>query len=239
MSKEIEKLRNIYKSETTVEIASLEKSLTRDKENLKYLESLNLETDVLNAKKNNILENISKKEEKIVELKNKFEKYDLGELDSEIKEVLSQNLEKVKKSLEKNKKTLTENKEQKKRDLEKLSVFEKRNKRDDRSLKKDYDYYYKLFLKADETLPPYMRDKLKYMPNNKGYIWRDCWFFGEKKPDDENVTVMFEKKRGGILHIHEIDNYGTRIYEKVGNERKRFLKEIPKTMLKNTGSRNF
>lgn len=92
-------------------------------------------------------------------------------------------------------------------------------------IEKDYNYYYRVFSKAKDTLPEYMRENLKVMSNNKGYIWRDCWFFGEQSPEPRQPLVMFEKK-GPILYIHELDSRQHRIYEKHGKEKKKLVSSV-------------
>jgi hypothetical protein len=87
---------------------------------------------------------------------------------------------------------------------------------------KDYEYYYKQYEKAVETLPDYIKENLKTMPSNKGYIWRGCWYFGMKNAEKNQPCVMFEKLRGGILRIHEITNEH-KIYEKNGKEQRKLI----------------
>ena len=72
-----------------------------------------------------------------------------------------------------------------------------------------------------------MRKNLREMTNNKGYIWRGCWFFGELPSNPYENTVVFEKCRG-VLRIHETDRRTHKIYEKIGSERKNLISTIPK-----------
>lgn len=77
------------------------------------------------------------------------------------------------------------------------------------------------------SIPDHISEKLKNMPNNKGYIWKGIRCFGVKPPDSDTVT-LFEKCRGGILKIHEATQYYTCIYEKVGQNKKVLVSKIPR-----------
>lgn len=59
------------------------------------------------------------------------------------------------------------------------------------------------FQKACDTVPDYMMKKLKVMPNNKGYIWRDVYCFGELPAEKGQPTLIFDKQRDGTMIIHE------------------------------------
>lgn len=112
--------------------------------------------------------------------------------------------------------------------------------RSHRSKQRDYKYGYKDYCRAVDTLPEYMAKNLEEMPNNKGYIWRGCYFYG-KMPEQRGrngqppETIMFEKKKGGILIIHECDRYEKRIYEKRGRERRRLISRTQRKQ-KNVGN---
>ncbi len=79
--------------------------------------------------------------------------------------------------------------------------------------KKKHRIYYNKYLKAVDTLPDYMRDNLKTMPNNKGYRWRGVGFYGHQKPIKDEPLILFEKRRG-VLKICKYFNDREEIYEK-------------------------
>lgn len=87
---------------------------------------------------------------------------------------------------------------------------------------RDYNYGKKYFYKVLDTLPSYIIKNLSEMPNNKGYIWRGIHFYGDL-PEEKGPRVMFEKKSGGILVIHEHTNDDYKIYEKDGKNRKHLV----------------
>ena len=135
-----------------------------------------------------------------------------GRLDKEIED-----------SYQKQKKPVVEVKEAK-REVKREPV--RRSENDERLIQKDYKYYYRQFCKAEETLPDYMRRNLDDMPNNKGYIWRGCWFFGKLPAYKGENTVIFEKGKSS-MKIHEIDRQNYKIYEKIGQDRKNLIFSKP------------
>ena len=76
--------------------------------------------------------------------------------------------------------------------------------------------------RTDAKLPAYMRRNLKEMPNNKGYIFRGIQYYGEKNPEKNKTTILFEKNRG-VLNIHEITTSSHKIYEKKNKKGKNKL----------------
>lgn len=68
--------------------------------------------------------------------------------------------------------------------------------------------------KVSQQLPHYMRRNLKNMPNNKGYIHRGVWFYGEERTNNYNIRLMFEKIDNNTLRIHKITDKYITISEK-------------------------
>lgn len=79
------------------------------------------------------------------------------------------------------------------------------------------------FFNICDFLPPYIVRNLKEMPNNKGYIHKGIWCFGELPNEDNTNIIMFEKCYNDIMNIHEIDQNYYCIYEKIGKNRKTLL----------------
>jgi hypothetical protein len=61
---------------------------------------------------------------------------------------------------------------------------------------------YNHFWNAIDTLPNYMQNNLKEMPNNKGYRWKDVVFYGELPLEETQPTIIFEKINNELI-IHE------------------------------------
>ena len=217
----MEQRRKQFANEIRLNITRMEKSQFRDDEVLKNLKNINLSQEILHKKQNELKTNIEKRRIEISNLEKREQDYLNGKLDSEITQELRENADAIKTRNEiivkKKKEILKENEEKK------AKLTDKKYKNDDWNLAKDYRYYYKQFCRANESLPDYIRENLITMPNNKGYMWRNCWYYGEQPAEYGQPTIIFDKKRGGIMHIHEIDQYEHRIYEKNGKERKKLI----------------
>ena len=84
-----------------------------------------------------------------------------------------------------------------------------------RSIKRTYGY----FMKICNSIPDHIKKNLSEMPNNKGYIWKNVACYGEL-PAEQGPTVLFDRKRGGTMVIHEWTDDKHTIYHKKGKEPK-------------------
>jgi rubrerythrin len=193
---------------TYTDITRTEKAQERDRQVIKELRSLNLGAELSLKKKEELELQIEKREEQLTLLRKKLIDIENGLYDEQL---ISKPVERVKKIFTKKKPENTE--------LYKNDYSEK-------YATKDYNYFLKQYYKIDDSLPDYIRENLKDMPNNKGYIWRNCWFMGRKKEETNQPIIMFEKLRGGILRIHEYDTYEHRIFDKVGKERRQLVSKV-------------
>lgn len=97
-----------------------------------------------------------------------------------------------------------------------------------RQARRDFDR----LLSIDASMPSYMRENLRQFPHNKGYIFKDVWYFGHqplslRRGEDPEVYVLFQRKfPGNTMLIHEI-KYGHfhRIYEKKTKDSPKILIE--------------
>jgi hypothetical protein len=81
--------------------------------------------------------------------------------------------------------------------------------------------------RISNSIPPYMKKKLNNMPCNKGYIYRDIWFFGLNKKDRDNNIILFEKTRNFML-VHKISNGRHDVFKKdYITNKQTFVKSIP------------
>lgn len=69
-------------------------------------------------------------------------------------------------------------------------------KADRKEMDKALCYFYSVV----DTLPPFMKSSLYNMPNNKGYLWRGCYFYGRLNDDSTTTTVTELKKGYQIIH---------------------------------------
>jgi len=214
--------RRQYASEIHAHILRTEKAQEREEETLEKLVYLNLGKEVHIQKKAELTESINNRNNFISELQEKEKNIMSGKYDQELSDQYNKEKDKQKIILDakkKHKKDIVKEIEVKK---EQLTIHERARNPDIRRIKKDYDYFYRLYCKAEETLPDYIRKNLSEMPGNKGYIWRGCWYFGKNPPESHQV-IMFEKMRGGIMRIHEVEPTVVKIYEKMGKEKKQLV----------------
>ena len=198
-----------YLNEINFEIVRLNKSSLKDNEILSNLKNVTTDTKFIISKTKEIQENELKRKEKISELENKktslLNDEFVFEKNTNKNEKKTSNITNIYENRNKNIYVNSDN----------LKYLENRKN-------KDYDYFYKNFCKINETFPTYMTDKLKEMPNNRGYIWRNCYFYGEKPREKGQPDVLFEKK-GQCLFIHEYYKNEHRLYEKIGTGRKNLI----------------
>ena len=93
-----------------------------------------------------------------------------------------------------------------------------------REITRDKRRLYYIICKSLTYQPDYIKQNLKEMPNNKGYIWRNVYYLGENDREPENPYILFEKTRNKLL-IHEITDTSYLLYEKYGKQRKNLIKK--------------
>ena len=162
-----------------------------------------LETKIQNKRKE--IKNLTQKHKDSM---NELDKHNNGELDEIYNEIYNKREEdkqiRREKKYEKKTKTNTENK--------KVSQQFYSNSRQasskDRYMKKQYDYHYRYFTRNSAKVPSFITTNLKSMPNNKGYIWRNIWFYGalpipKKKIFNKHLNT-YEHVEDNTLKMHEI-----------------------------------
>lgn len=225
-----------YIEELRVEIMRAEKVQARDSETLKNITKLNINRDILEAKKSQISQKIGERATEIENMKTKIADIESGKLDA----VLLEESKRESKSYHDShanmlqKRREAHDKEKEMRD----NVFKKPREKENKHIEKDYAYYLKVHNSIGDTLPDNMRENLKTMPNNKGYIWRGCLFCGLLPAERGQPYIAFEKLRGGITRIHETDEYETRVYEKYGKDKKQLISRKPRNNYKLGGRTN-
>lgn len=155
------------------------------------------------------------------DLENRMLKLDNGSLDDELASQYTKSNEEIKiKFIEAKKKKVGEIEEKKANsDLSKAYYKSEHSSSSFRS-EAEMNRTYKHYIKACDSIPEYMLKKLKNMPNNKGYIWKNVYCYGELPREKGRPVTMFEKQRGGLLIIHEFSQIEYKIWHKRGKERK-------------------
>lgn len=182
-------------------------------------------------------EGVKTKTEENEKLTERLNKIDLGELDQELSE--SRKTEDA--ELSRKAKSDTETKKNKevlvKIEEDKFNEKVQKQIKDD----KDSNYYkrivdndYKYYCKVCSTIPNYMSQNLKTMPNNKGYIFKGVWCYGElpvKNDRDKDNVIMFEKNMASnSLMIHTYTPTEYILHEKKGNNFKVLVKREPRVI---------
>ena len=219
----MEKFRLAEKNKILSEIKLIESLIKRSRESVDRLKGQE-DSVFTRTQISKLSTGITEHESRLVELQQKQIDISSGKLDDEIKSQNENLLNKIQKKEEVTNKKKKDKQDEKNNDSELLKKhYEKTNRYEfsESFWEKEERRYYK----NCDSLPQWIRDKLKDMPSNNGYIWRDLWFFGEKYvPFTKNCT-MFENLKGGITIIHEIDADYHKIYEKVGRSNNKTLTE--------------
>ncbi len=172
--------------------------------------------------------NLERKNEK-KQLSNRLEQLLAGQLDTELRNISNKQMQEAKE-----KSRLTKQKKiEKALDKEAKSVISKafyqadrKQDRKNRYQKKNIDRSYRHFLKACNSIPPYMRRNLAEMPNNKGYCWKSVACYGDLPAEIGQPQVLFDRRKGNIMIIHEWTHDEYRIYQKKGKERKVLVSSV-------------
>jgi len=225
----MDKLRLTEKNRIINEIKSIQQSLKRNKETLDRLRGQDSSV-FQKTQMEKVTTVIKEYTTHLEELEQRSVDVQAGKLDSELYNTNSNIIKTIQKKDEQTKRKKKDKEDEKKNDSELLKKhYEKTNRYElsENFWQKEEKRYYK----NCDSLPQWIRDKLKDMPSNKGYIWRDLWFFGEKYVPFTRYCTMFESLKGGITIIHEIDADYHHVYEKVGRNQR--------TLVSSTRRNNF
>lgn len=202
--------------ELQVYIENIENGITR----LKNIAASDYTKHQIEKEENNLTE----KRELLAQNITRYEQVDAGLLDDEIKfenNLVTDEIEKKKNiSAEKHRITKIRKEEDKKISRDYYSK-QKSDDRNERSKQREYTRAYNHFVKADNTMPDYMKRNLKSMPNNKGYVWKSIMYFGRKKKEKGSRCIsLHERQKGNINAIIEWDKTSYRILHKIKNTQK-------------------
>ena len=211
------------KNKFQIELKDAENSISRTQEAIGRIRSSLFNQEYIETQIEKLQKNVDTQHDLICSLKIKLEKLQSGELDEEINQEYIKNKEtettareeKMKKKDIKNKEK-QDNKDISKKYQDKIVA----DSRLQRQNEKDMNYSLRYMNKVHETLPSFMKRNLSEMTNNKGYIWRGVCYYGELSEKLYEPRVMFEKKAGDILIIHEYTDTEYKIFEKHGKDKK-------------------
>lgn len=152
-----------------------------------------------------------------------------GLLDEELNKNISRNTQEAKrktgetlKKKSEDQPTITQNKQ---------AQFKPSTRYLERQDAKEVDRAYKYHVKSVDSIPDHIINKLKNMPNNKGYTWKGMYLFGELPPEETtDVTSIFEKIKGDITVITEWSKIDCKVYHKQGKNKKKLVESYKKTL---------
>ena len=159
-------------------------------------------------------------ETKLAVLNKKYDDIFTGNFDKEISERVENNINVIKQ-----KQNLSDKKVKEKNDrkIEDKIILDNEYK----SGKKEGLNKYQVARETDKffnilnTVPEYIEDNLKYMPNNQGHIWRGIWYFGMKSNEGRDINMT--EKCKNVTKTHEYDDYSYTLYEKIGKGQKKVI----------------
>lgn len=254
-----------YVTELGFKVTRLEKSQTRDHEMLQNLSKMAISADILKKKTSEIENNITKRDSEILQLKEEERKILAGESKMPEIVFVQEKRTKPSRSANMNMNNNRQSRPQEKPPAKPLKPptksstapssnsdkkteppvhskyyddghSERSHRHKEKQLDRDIRYHYGNYCRINDSLPEYMRNNLAEMPNNKGYIWRNCWFFGLLDEEPGQPMVLFEKKHQ-VMRIHEYDRFEYRLFEKVGKEKRNLIFKRPRVFKKLRGGR--
>lgn len=217
--------RRLKKNTLVNGIREAENFINRSEKTIKRLKNTTMGVEYVQSQIVKLKNAISAKEKENERMKEDLASIKYGGLDDEINKEYEKNMKRQKKMYEERREEKAESEREKKVKKDASKEYWNgilRASRSQRQKERDMKYDYKYFNKVCNTLPEYIQRNLSEMPNNKGYIWRGVHFYGEI-PETQGPRVMFEKKKGGVLVIHEYTDREYKRYEKVGKERKKLV----------------
>jgi hypothetical protein len=218
----MEQIRINEKNNIRLKMKETTNLINKNNETIKRLRNIQDNVEFYKKQIDKLNNKIKEDESKLIDLEKKLEDVTNGLYDLTLNDNLSKN------------NVIAQNKQY---------ISDKKNKiKNEQKIedKKNLDLEYKTFRKHDgissfglqketerfffncDTIPDYIKENLKTMPNNKGYIWKGIQCFGELPPENDTI-ILFEKLRGNIMKIHEITRKQYLIYEKQGKGQKKLI----------------
>jgi hypothetical protein len=173
------------------------------------------------------------RENEIIILKKRILDVEKGVFDRELIDTEKVILEEISIKKEENKRKKEEEIQQKKAGIMMAKTFEQSGRRTDRNVQynnREIEKSWQYFVKSKDSIPDYILKKLKSMPNNKGYIWKNIYCFGERPASIHEPIILFETQKD-ILVIHETTNSEYKIWHKKGTSKKYLYFSTPRRQL--------
>lgn len=221
----MEKFRISERNNIKNEVSRIESSIKKTNDTIERLRSQ--DASEFNKKQIQKLIDMNNTNNKNLEVLNKrYNDISLGLLDEELKDKLESTNKIIKDKQDISDKKVKDKNDQKKEDKHFLDkeYQNRRNHLSDNYIQRETDRY----LKNSASVPDYILDNLKDMPNNKGYIWRGIVCYG-RKPSESEDTIIFEKFKGGVMNIYETTKDTRHVYQKIGKNQKVLISKETRT----------
>jgi hypothetical protein len=224
-------LRKAEKNNLQNELGALNKNLKRLEQSNSSLKMNSIIADMayINAQLQKNDDDIEAIKNRIGEINDRIEKVVSGELDDELERNVKNNMKTIQKKIDVAQKKKSDDEAESKKNKEKAEKYFKLQREIDCQRRaSDYEMQrsYEWFTKTCNELPPYMRENLKTMPNNKGYIWKKIYFYGELPAEKNQPRVMFEKQKDNVMMIYETTKEEINVYKKIDKEPKKYVHTI-------------
>jgi hypothetical protein len=221
----MDQIRLSEKNLIKIDIKDKQVSISRNKETIKRLSNIQEHQSFYRKQIDKLNEKIKEDEQKIIEYEEKLIQISNGLLDDELMDRRIVNNDKMKKRDDISSKKVIEKNEKKDEDKKILDNEYKNFRKNDGTSEYSLNKETNKFFDNNNKIPDYMKQNLKDMPSNKGYIWKNILCFGELPKESDNL-ILFEKCRNNILKIHEISYDRHLIYEKNGKNQKELISNI-------------
>lgn len=237
--------RRRYRNNIHLQISTSENIIKRSNDTITRLKYSEYITEYVKIQIDNLRKIIEDKTELVEKLRYDLSELDRGLKDVDIKEEQLENNRKLKIKEDERLFLKGEKKKYKEENKEKSKKYWKKivsDARSNRQNKRDIRYCYKHYNRAVDSLPNYMKNNLSEMPNNKGYIWRGVYFYGDLSYNERQPRLLFEKMKG-VMYIHEYTERGGGVvykkFEKIGKNRKTQVYQLFKKKKKVGGGISF
>ena len=171
-------------------------------------------------------ENIIKLQGKIACFENEIERTQQGNNMEKIDELYSERMAKEHRNDLDFKRKRHEKVEKKKEEKVVLKGFfadQKAINKDNRNQKYQMKKAYYHLVRTEDRFPDHLREKLKNMPNNRGYIYNSVRYYGELPENKYQPILLFERQRNGTLLTHEYTDDEYIIYSKPKNGKQQII----------------
>lgn len=220
MEVQLRRIRN----ETEDDIRTLERSILRCQENITRLKGSGQKLNPKVLIERNQAE-IEKFNEELLGLRRKLGEIESGQYEEKLRLELEQNKKAIQNKTAATKKKKAESKVITTTEPKKKSFTNSSNHRFSGS--RDFDYAERQYFRDCASVPDHLREKLKNMPNNMGYIWKDIWCFGDK-PTERNmgeITLYEKRNQQFLMHVYNSKNRMYYLYDKDNTGKKKLLEK--------------